>query len=361
VENKLNNRPQKKAWFFNAKTSIFATYEELGGSCTYNLNLPNKLVNLDTSLGNFYQQRSETKQVIALKNNGTMTFAASELVLNKQGKVYHLDLSPEQLASKIILVGDQGRVAQVSNFFDTIEHKVQHREFVTHTGKYKGVSITALSTGIGTDNIDIVMHELDALVNIDLHTRTTIHDHTQLELVRIGTCGILQAEIPLHGYILSKAALGLDNIAHFYQIAFSPEEQQMNQRLIEHIKLPENVIPYYVSADSMLVQRLSSEKTHSGITVTSSGFYGPQGRQLNLPTKTPQLNDRLSSFQYERLQITNFEMESSALFALSKGMNHKSTTICLGIANRPKMQFSQGYEHEMNELIIYVLNKLTKT
>jgi len=290
-----------------------------------------------------------------------MIFPASELVLNKDGKVYHLDLYPEQIATKIILVGDQGRVEQVSSFFDTIEYQRQHREFVSHTGTYKGVRLTVISTGIGTDNIDIVMHELDALVNIDLEKRTTHDTHTQLELVRIGTCGILQADIPLHGYILSRAALGLDNIAHFYKIPFSNSEQKVYEKLREHIKLPQEIIPYYVESNSVLFDTFSSEKTHSGITVTSSGFYGPQGRQLTLPTKTNNLNDQLSSFRFEDLRITNFEMESSALFALSKGMNHKSVTLCLGIANRKKMEFSQGYEQEMNGLISYTLERLIKT
>jgi len=287
-----------------------------------------------------------------------MLFPASELVLNKEGKVYHLDLYPEEIAHKIILVGDQSRVEQVSYFFDSIEHKIQHREFVTHTGFYKGQRISAISTGIGTDNIDIVMHELDALANIDLQKRIQNTHHNTLELVRIGTCGILQADIPLHGYILSKAALGLDNVAHFYNIEFSKQEQQLQQQLIEHIELPQQVIPYYIESNSALFQQLSSEQTYSGITVTSSGFYGPQGRQLRLSTKTNKLNEQLSSFNVNDLRITNFEMESSALFALSKGMKHKSCTICLGIANRPKMEFSQGYEQEMNKLILYVIDRL---
>jgi len=289
-----------------------------------------------------------------------MIYPESELVLNKDGKVYHLNLSPSQVANNIILVGDQDRVEQVSQFFDTIEHQVQHREFVSHTGVYKDSRFTALSTGIGTDNIDIVLHELDALVNIDLENRTKHPTHTPLNLVRIGTCGILQANIPLHAYILSHAALGLDNVAHFYDIPFSEEERLLAQTLIKHLNLPQQIVPYYIEANNELVNLLSSEKTYTGITVTSSGFYGPQGRQLNLPIKTSELNDRLANFQFQDLKITNFEMESSALFALSKGFGHQSATVCLGIANRPNKEFSTGYKQEMDELICYVLDCLAR-
>lgn len=287
-----------------------------------------------------------------------MTFPASELVLDKHGRVYHLGLNPQELASKIILVGDQDRVELVSAFFDTIEHRSQHREFVTHTGMYNGKRISVLSSGIGTDNIDIVLNELDALVNIDLEKRAPRKEHTSLELVRIGTCGILQADIPVHSYLLSKAAFGLDNVAHFYEIPFSEEELRLKNTICEHLALPKEVVPYYIGADESLFSRFQSEYTHSGITVTSSGFYGPQGRQLNLKTKTTGLNDKLTSFRNADARIINFEMESSALFSLAKALGHKSTTICLGIANRPNMEFSKGYASEMNELIRYVLDRI---
>lgn len=287
-----------------------------------------------------------------------MTFAASELVLDKNGKVYHLGLLPENLSTKIILVGDQDRVASVSAFFDSIEHTSQHREFVTHTGTYKGKRITVLSSGIGTDNIDIVVNELDALANIDLQKREMKAKHTSLELIRIGTCGILQPEIPVHSYLLTKAAFGLDNVAHFYEIPFSDKEIEMKNKIEQHLSLPEEVRPYYTEANENLVNQFASGKTHSGITVTSSGFYGPQGRELNLKTKTTELNDQLTSFRDADLKIINFEMESSALFSISKALGHKSTTICLGIANRPNMQFSKGYETEMNQLIEYVLDRI---
>lgn len=287
-----------------------------------------------------------------------MTFPASELVLDKHGNVYHLGLAPENISTKIILVGDQDRVALVSSFFDTIEHTSKHREFVTHTGTYKGKRLTVLSSGIGTDNIDIVINELDALVNIDLEKREKNAAHIALEMVRIGTCGILQADIPVYSYILSEGAIGLDNVAHFYEIPFAEEENTLKEMVINHLKLPENVIPYYIASDSELHDKLQSDETASGITITSSGFYGPQGRQLNLKTKTTQLNDRIATFNSGDRKIVNFEMESSALFSLSRALGHKSTTICLGIANRPNMQFAKGYEVEMKELIVYVLDRI---
>ncbi len=287
-----------------------------------------------------------------------MAYPSSELVLNKEGKVYHLGLAPQEIASNIILVGDQDRVALVSSFFDTVEYRAQHREFVTHTGIYRGKRISVLSTGIGTDNIDIVMNELDALVNIDLNTREDKQDPTPLNLVRIGTCGILQPDIDLHRYILSAYAYGLDNVAHFYDLSFSSTEQSLCTELTNHLRLPSEIVPYLTAASEELVQQLTSDKTTSGITITSSGFYGPQGRQLRIKTRTQDMNDRLTNFNHPLAQVTNFEMESSALFALGRALGHRCATICLGIANRPRMEFSTGYTDEMNELIHYVLDRI---
>lgn len=287
-----------------------------------------------------------------------MKYPASELVLNAHGEVYHLGLAPEQLAPNVILVGDQDRVSMISKFFDRIDHQSQHREFTCHTGMYKGKHISALSTGIGTDNLDITINELDALVNIDLENREDCGEHTSLNLVRIGTCGILQAEIPVHSYILSSHAYGLDNIAHFYDVQLSAEEQEMNDLLDRHLQLPAKIKPYFVSADESLLAKMRSDKTFEGITVTSSGFYAPQGRKLRLELATNQLNEKLGSFKHEGLKVNNFEMESSALFFLGKALGHKATTICLGIANRPNMQFSKGYAKEMDELILYVLDRI---
>lgn len=285
-------------------------------------------------------------------------FPATDLVLNAKNQVYHLGLSPENLATKIIVVGDQDRVGLISKYFDSIEHQSQHREFTCHTGIYKGKRISVLSTGIGTDNIDIVVNELDALVNIDLENRVEKEAKTKLEIVRIGTCGIVQSHIPIHSYILSSHALGLDNIAHFYEIPFSEEELVLGEIIQKHIGLPEKIIPYLISADIEMTNRFASELTNQGITITSSGFYGPQGRNLRIPTYASEIHNRLSSFESEGLQILNFEMESSALFALGNALGHKCTTICLGVANRPNYEFSKGYDQEMSGLIEYVLDRI---
>jgi uridine phosphorylase len=287
-----------------------------------------------------------------------MQFPVSELVLNTKNQVYHLGLSPENISSKIILVGDQGRVKLISSFFDSIEHASQHREFVCHTGNYNGKRITVISTGIGTDNIDITINELDALLNIDLDKREEKESFQSLDIIRIGTCGILQPEIPLHSYILSTHAFGLDNVAHFYSIQFNDEEKSICSKINEHIQLPSTIQPYLSEASKELTQRLTSDKTYKGITVTSSGFYGPQGRQLRIKNAVEGLNEKLTSFRFNDYRITNFEMESSAIFALGKAMGHSCATICLGVANRPNMQFSKGFETEMKDLITYVLDRI---
>lgn len=285
-------------------------------------------------------------------------YPSSELVLNQVGQVYHLGLDPHQISDKIILVGDQDRVALISALFDSIEHTSQHREFVCHTGNYQGKRISVVSTGIGTDNVDIVVNELDALVNIDLEKRVDKDQLTTLKMIRIGTCGILQPEIPVLSYILSSHAFGLDNVAHFYDIQTDVTDEMIGNALQAHLDLPTKIQPYLIAANSTLFNQLSSEKTFAGITVTSSGFYAPQGRRLRLPLSTTDLNDRLSSFRYENLKVTNFEMESSALFVLGKNLGHQCATICLGIANRPNQEFSSGYEHEMEELVKYVLDRI---
>ncbi len=287
-----------------------------------------------------------------------MHFPATELVLNERNEVYHLALNPNQLAHKVILVGDQDRVKLISAFFETIEHQSQHREFVCHTGTYKGKRISVLSTGIGTDNIDICLQELDALVNIDLEQRTEKTNKTQLELVRIGTCGILQSEIPLHSYLLSSHAYGFDNVAHFYPIDYTAQEIQLRSNIDLHLNLPHGITPYLISSDKSLTDRLSSSETHTGITVTSSGFYGPQGRSLRLESKIKDIHIKLGSFNQDETKIVNFEMESSAIFALGRQLGHACATICLGVANRPNLEFSTGCEQEMKELISYVLERI---
>lgn len=287
-----------------------------------------------------------------------MLYPPSELVLNDKGNVYHLGLSPDQISHKIILVGDQDRVDLVASFFDTIEHGSQHREFACKTGVYNGKRLSVISTGIGTDNIDITINELDALVNIDLDLRINKEKLTSLDLVRIGTCGILQPEVPIHSYILSTHAFGLDNVAHFYDVKHEAEDVQINKAINDYIKLPKSIVTYTTKASSGLFNKLSSEKTVDGITITSSGFYGPQGRQLRLKNSTDALDDKLTTFFHNGHRITNFEMESSALFALGKGLGHNCATICLGIANRPTKDFSKDYHPHMMELIKYVLDRI---
>lgn len=287
-----------------------------------------------------------------------MKYPASELVLNAKGEVYHLGLSPDKIADTIILVGDQDRVSLVSNFFAEIEHRSQHREFVCHTGMYKGKRISVVSSGIGTDNIDITINELDALANIDLVNRSNKSAHRKLEFIRIGTCGLLQSDLPVHSYVLSTHAIGLDNVAHFYPIEFSNSEIELAKKFHQHAEYPETIVPYAVKASESLISKLESSKTNSGITVTSSGFYAPQGRSLRLGLRNPDINERITSFNFEEQRIVNFEMESSALFALGKALGHEVATICLGVANRPNMEFSKGYASEMNELIEYVLDRV---
>lgn len=287
-----------------------------------------------------------------------MKYPATELVLDAKGAVYHLGLQPEQLASKIILVGDQDRVAKISRFFDTIECCVQHREFVSHTGHFQGKRITVISTGIGTDNIDICIQELDALVNIDLKYRKDKPTKQSLEMVRIGTCGILQAQIPVYSFILSSYALGLDNVAHFYPIEFSNEEQELLHEIKQHIRFPDQITPYLCAADTDLLIRMRSEQIHEGITITSSGFYGPQGRSLRLESKMQNIHLQFGSFQKDNLRIMNFEMESSAIFALGKALGHRCTTLCLGVANRPNETFATDISEKMDELIQYVLSRI---
>ncbi len=286
-----------------------------------------------------------------------MKYPASELVLDSKGNVYHLGISPEDLAPTVLLVGDQDRVAMISAFFDEITHQSKHREFVCHTGTYKGKRITALSTGIGTDNIDIVINELDALVNIDLKERRNKPGFHSLNLIRIGTCGILQADIDVHSYILSTHAIGIDNVAHFYPLEFTPEEKAMAASLDQFVGFPNEIIPYCSQGSTLLLQKLDGEQVKKGITVTSSGFYAPQGRSLRLGTRTPGINEKLEAFAHDGHRVVNFEMESSALFALGKALGHECITICLGIANRPRMEFSKGYESEMKALIEYVLER----
>lgn len=285
-------------------------------------------------------------------------FPPTELALTSDNRVYHLGLSSDQIAETILLVGDQDRVALISKNFDAIEHKSQHREFVCHTGAYRGKRVTALSTGIGTDNIDITVNELDALANIDLVNRTEKEHKKALNLIRIGTCGILQPQIPIHSYLVTTHAFGLDNVAHFYNLTFTEEELEMCSRISDFLALPEAIKPYFVSSDLALSYRFTADFCFPGITITSSGFYGPQGRQLRLSSLIGDIQMKAQHFSENNLRLLNFEMESSALFALGKSLGHRCTTICLGIANRPTTTFSKSYSEEMEKLILFVLDRI---
>ncbi len=283
----------------------------------------------------------------------------SQLVLHGDGSVYHLRLFPEQIADTVILVGDPNRVAKISALFDVIEHQVSNRELVTHTGIYKGKRITALSTGMGTDNIDIVLNELDALVNIDLKQRTIKEKHTRLKLIRLGTSGALQPDIPVgESFLASKYALGLDGLLHFYADSVQHIHHEMTDAFVEHMKWsPLLPSPYVVGCSESLMEQLAFDY-RKGITATSPGFYGPQGRVLRLPLSDEGMNKKIESFSFEGQNITNFEMESSALYGLSMLLGHDALTICLVIANRVTEKFSSDYHPFMERLIKNTLDRL---
>lgn len=294
-----------------------------------------------------------------MSENKNIQYPESELVIGEGNTVYHLNVARKNVASTIILVGDQDRVPIVSKHFETITHRSQNREFVIHSGTYKGKEISVVSTGIGTDNIDIVINELDALFNIDFDTRQDNKEHTSLKLIRIGTCGILQPEIPLHSFIITHKAFGLDNVAHFYEIDFSDEEEDLRKQLVAHLQIPDKIRPYLATCSESLFKTFLSKATYQGITITSSGFYGPQGRKLRLPIKIGNIYELLSTYHSkEGEKVLNFEMETSAFYALGRALGHKCITICLGAANRPNKTFSDNYHPHMESLIKYVLDRL---
>lgn len=286
------------------------------------------------------------------------TLQASELIINDDGSIFHLHLQPHQIGDIVILVGDQGRVEMVSKYFDTIEHKAQNREFVTHTGTLHGKRISALSTGIGTDNIDIVLNELDALVNIDFATRSIKPTHTSLQLIRLGTSGALQEDIDVDSFVLSQYGLGMDGLLNFYQLN-DRFDVALRDEFIRQIQWPSNFnFPYIVKASDILLEKLTPN-TKQGITATACGFYGPQGRVLRLPTQIKNLNERLTDFNHQGLRITNFEMETSALYGLSALLGHHAATVCTIIANRIKKQFSANYKESVEKMVQQVLEQVT--
>ena len=285
----------------------------------------------------------------------------SELILNPDGSIYHLNLRPEQVADTIILVGDPNRVPRVSAYFDTIEFSTQKREFCTHTGTYKGKRLTALSTGIGPDNIDIVINELDALFNIDLHTRKPKEQLTSLNIVRFGTSGSLQADIPVDSFVLSSHGLGMDNMLHAYKDAPNVREIAMEEAFMAHTQWnTDKGRPYIISCGETLKQRLLTDKVFEGITGTAPGFYGPQGRMLRLPVQDPTLNDKLHSFNYKGYRMTNLEMETSAIYGLSKLLGHQAVSLNAIIANRATGTFTKDTKKVVENLIVYGLEQLAK-
>lgn len=285
----------------------------------------------------------------------------SELILNPDGSIYHLNLRPEQVADTIILVGDPNRVPRVSAYFDTIEFSTQKREFCTHTGIYKGKRLTALSTGIGPDNIDIVINELDALFNIDLHTRKPKEQLTSLNIVRFGTSGSLQADIPVDSFVLSSHGLGMDNMLHAYKDAPKVREIAMEEAFMAHTQWnTDKGRPYIVGCGETLKQRLLTDKVFEGITGTAPGFYGPQGRMLRLPVQDPTLNDKLHSFNYKGYRMTNLEMETSAIYGLSKLLGHQAVSLNAIIANRAAGTFTKDTKKVVENLIVYGLEQLAK-
>ena len=288
-------------------------------------------------------------------------FAESELIINSDGSVFHLHVKPEQLADKVILVGDPGRVALVASHFDTKECDIESREFHTITGFYKGKRITVISTGIGCDNIDIVMNEVDALANIDFNTREERATLRQLEVVRIGTCGGLQLNTPAGTFICSEYSIGFDGLLNFYAGRNAVCDLQMERALLNHLGWSGNMCqpaPYVVAADKELVERIAKDDMVRGFTVACGGFFGPQGRELRIPLADPHQNEKIESFEYNGMRINNFEMESSALAGLAKLMGHKATTVCMVIANRRAQKADTGYKSHIDDLIKLVLERL---
>ena len=284
----------------------------------------------------------------------------TELILNSNGSVYHLHLLPENIADDIIIVGDQGRVEMVSKHFDAIDLKVQNREFITHTGTLNGKRLTVISSGIGTDNIDILMNELDAAVNIDLKTRTIKENKRSLNIVRIGTSGCLQPEISVDSFVVSKYGLGFDGLLNYYANTTNTCENELSEAFIKQTNWNKHLpYPYAVKGSELLINKIGFDLMQ-GITATAPGFYGPQGRKLRLSPWVADFNQQLTDFRYNGNRITNFEMETSALYGLGKLLGHQTCTVCAIIANRITKQYSKNHTVVMEQLIQLILERLTK-
>lgn len=291
-----------------------------------------------------------------------MKINRSELIINPDGSIYHLQLKPGEVADIVITVGDQDRVDQVSKYFDTIEVKVQHREFKTHTGILQGKQMTVISTGIGPDNIDIVFNELDALVNIDFETREIKPEKKSLSIIRVGTSGALQPEIPLNSFIASAIGIGFDNLLHFYGNTAPIIEHNFSEAFIEHTQWnPNNSKPYAIKADTGLLSLFTtSEAISKGITTTNVGFYGPQGRVLRLPLQDAKINEKIATFNYQGSKITNLEMETAAIYGMSKLLGHKAISLNAILANRALGTFSENPLEAIDNLIVHTLEILTQ-
>ncbi|MBL7970850.1 MAG: nucleoside phosphorylase [Prolixibacteraceae bacterium] len=285
---------------------------------------------------------------------------SSELIINADGSIFHLHLKPEQIADNIILVGDPGRVELISSLLTDIEFQVSNREFVSTTGKYNNQRITIVSTGIGTDNIDIVVNELDALANINLTTREINPVHRKLNFVRIGTSGGLQDYLPVNSFVISQKAIGFDGLLNFYANRDSVSDLPFEDAFRKHTGWgKQQTSPYVIDCSELLFTKMHKDDTIAGVTISAPGFYGPQGRVLRLPLADPLLNEKVESFTYNGHKITNFEMECSAIYGLSKLLGHEALTICLIIANRVKKDANADYHQSMETLITTVLERLT--
>ena len=289
------------------------------------------------------------------------TFPASQLIINEDGSIFHLHIRPEHLADKVILVGDQGRVDMVASFFDegSIECDIQSREFHTITGQYKGKRISCISTGIGTDNCDIVLNELDALANIDFATRTEKEEHRQLEIVRIGTCGGMQEDIPLGAFLVSEKSIGWDGVLAFYEGRDEIADLGFEDALVDFIHYPAKAArPYVVAANPELVNRIAGDDMMRGCTIAANGFYGPQVRLLRCDLAVKVINDLITDFHYEGQRITNYEMEGSAIAGLSLLMGHKAMTVCCVIAQRKVEAANTDYKPRIKQLVQTVLERI---
>ena len=288
-------------------------------------------------------------------------FAPSELIINDDGSVFHLHLKPKQLADKIILVGDPGRVDMIASYFDTIECSVSNREFRTVTGCYKGKRISVQATGIGCDNIDIVMNEIDALANIDFITRKLKPQLRKLDIVRIGTCGGLQPYTPLGTYLCSVKSIGFDGLLNYYGGSSEVCDIDFERAFCEYMQWSERKpAPYVVDSDTELLERITAgdDSMVPGITIACGGFYGPQGRVLRIPLSDPDQNSKIENFEYNGYKITNFEMESSAVAGMAKLLGHRAMTVCLVIANRYAKEMNTDYHSLMEQLVIKVLDRI---